>query len=116
MAELTTSVRDLKERVRRWRRAGEVLGFVPTMGALHEGHLSLILRARQECQRVVVSIFVNPTQFAAGEDFARYPRALEADRALCSPLADLLFAPEVEVMYPAPQVTWVEPGPAAGAL
>lgn len=117
MAELVTAVEPLRERVCAWRGAGETIGFVPTMGALHEGHLSLIRKAREEgCRRVVVSIFVNPTQFAPGEDFSRYPRGLDADRALCGPLADLVFAPSVEVMYPGTQETWVEPGPAADGL
>ncbi len=117
MAELVTGIAPLRERVRPWRRAGEPIGFVPTMGALHEGHLSLLRKAREEgCRRVVVSIFVNPTQFAPGEDFGRYPRALDADLALCGPLADLVFAPSAEAMYPAPQAAWVEPGPAAAGL
>ena len=117
MAELVTAVEPLRERVRAWRRAGESVGLIPTMGALHAGHLSLLRKAREEgCRRVVVSIFVNPTQFAPGEDFGRYPRSLEADLALCGPLSDLVFAPSAEVMYPAAQAAWVEPGPAAAGL
>ena len=77
------------------------LGFVPTMGALHEGHLSLIRRARAECDRVVVSIFVNPLQFGPREDLSRYPRPFERDAELCmGEGVDLLFHPSVEVMYP----------------
>jgi pantoate--beta-alanine ligase len=77
-----------------WVRSGESVGFVPTMGALHEGHLTLIRRARKECQRVVVSIYVNPTQFAPTEDLAKYPRPREKDLELCRKEgAELVFAP-----------------------
>jgi pantoate--beta-alanine ligase len=78
-----------------WVRSGEAVGLVPTMGALHEGHLSLIRRARRECRRVVVSIYVNPTQFGPKEDLARYPRPRRRDLALCRKEGvDLVFAPE----------------------
>ena len=78
-----------------WVRSGEAVGQVPTMGALHEGHLTLIRRARQECRRVVVSIYVNPTQFGPKEDLARYPRPRRQDLALCrGESVDLVFAPE----------------------
>src|SRR5271170_7172608 len=78
-----------------WVRSGELVGLVPTMGALHEGHMSLIRRARKECQRVVVSIYVNPTQFGPKEDLARYPRPRRHDLALCRAAGvDLVFAPE----------------------
>jgi len=84
-----------------WRRGACSIGFVPTMGALHEGHASLIRRARAECDRVVVSIFVNPLQFAAHEDLGKYPRPLEADLELCRRNGvDLAFVPPVEAMYP----------------
>src|SRR5271170_2013371 len=77
-----------------WIRSGETVGFVPTMGALHEGHLALIRRARKECKRVVVSIYVNPTQFGPKEDLARYPRPRRHDLALCREVGvDLVFAP-----------------------
>ena len=90
------------------RRAGKAVGLVPTMGALHEGHLSLVRRAREECDFVVLTIFVNPTQFAPGEDYAQYPRAEERDRALAEAEAvDLVFAPSTEEMYPPGALTTV---------
>jgi len=90
------------------RGAGKRLGFVPTMGALHEGHLSLVRAARSSSDLVVASIFVNPTQFGANEDLAKYPRSFERDRELLQgERVELLFAPSVEEMYPAGAVTWV---------
>lgn len=84
------------------------VGFVPTLGFVHEGHLSLIHRARQECDSVLVSLFVNPLQFAPGEDFDAYPRQLERDAALIQDAgADVLFAPPLEEMYPEPTLTQV---------
>ena len=85
------------------------VGFVPTMGYLHEGHLSLIRRAREECNSVVVSIFVNPTQFGPTEDLSKYPRDLERDLRLIEPLGtDLVWTPTPEIMYPDGYQTWVE--------
>lgn len=90
------------------RGAGRRLGFVPTMGALHEGHLSLVRAARGSCDVVAASIFVNPTQFGPTEDLAKYPRSFERDREMLEREGvDLLFAPSVEEMYPAGAVTWV---------
>src|SRR5471032_224462 len=78
-----------------WVRSGEVVGLVPTMGALHEGHLTLIRRARKECKKVVVTIYVNPTQFGPKEDLARYPRPRRQDLAMCCEAGvDFVFAPE----------------------
>lgn len=101
------------EAVRRWcdeaRRAGRRVGFVPTMGYLHEGHLSLLRLARQHAESIVVSIFVNPTQFGPQEDLSRYPRDAEGDAAKCREAGvDLIFSPSVEAMYPAGAQTFVE--------
>jgi pantoate--beta-alanine ligase len=92
----------LRDRVRAWKAAGEVVGVVPTMGSLHEGHLSLVHAARRDCSRVIVTIFVNPSQFDNPEDLAKYPRGEAADAALLAPLdVDLIFAPGVDEVYPA---------------
>ncbi|MBX3492041.1 MAG: pantoate--beta-alanine ligase [Parvibaculum sp.] len=90
----------LREAVAAWRAAGETVALVPTMGALHEGHLSLVDLARSKAGRVIVSIFVNPTQFAPHEDFSAYPRTEAADAAKLEGKADLIFAPDAADMYP----------------
>src|SRR5215211_4532028 len=92
---------ELRAAVAHARREGQTIGLVPTMGYLHEGHLSLIHAARAECDLVVMSLFVNPTQFGAGEDLDRYPRDEERDLRLAGEAgADLVFAPAVEEVYP----------------
>lgn len=91
----------LREQLKEWRRAGDHIALVPTMGNLHDGHLSLIGIAKEQAERVVISIFVNPTQFAAGDDFANYPRTLERDKLKLKKVSvDLLFVPDVQTMYP----------------
>jgi len=101
-------IHETREAVGQARKTGRQVGFVPTMGALHEGHLSLVRRARRECDFVVVSIYVNPIQFVAGEDLNRYPRDLERDLQLCRQLGvDLVFAPCDRVMYPGERFTTV---------
>ncbi|MGN2245967.1 pantoate--beta-alanine ligase [Frateuria sp. GZRR35] len=91
----------LRATIRGWRGQGQTVGFVPTMGNLHEGHHSLIKLARARADRVVASVFVNPTQFGPGEDFERYPRTLAQDQAgLAEMECDLLFAPDVTTLYP----------------
>ena len=104
-----TDPSELSQRCDAFRRSGLRVGFVPTMGYLHEGHLSLVRRARELSETVVVSIFVNPKQFGPGEDLERYPRDLERDRQLCAEAGvAVLFVPEVEAFYPAHFQTHVE--------
>lgn len=95
------AIADLRAQVRAWKTAGQTLALVPTMGNLHAGHLDLVAAARAAANRTLVSLFVNPTQFGPGEDFAAYPRTLDADREqLRRAGADLLFAPSEQTMYP----------------
>jgi pantoate--beta-alanine ligase len=99
--ETVDSVEALRAQVSQWRRAGERIAFVPTMGNLHEGHLQLVREARTVAARVVASIFVNPLQFGPNEDLDNYPRTLEADQQkLVAEGVDLLFTPDVATMYP----------------
>ncbi len=105
------TIAQAQQHVSEARNAGKVIGLAPTMGALHEGHLSLIQNARQQCDFVVVSVFVNPTQFGPSEDFGRYPRTLEDDAHKCEQAGvDLIFAPDAQEMYPPGFDSWVEIG------
>jgi pantoate--beta-alanine ligase len=107
--KIVDSMPAMQRRSAAWVRSGETVGFVPTMGALHEGHLTLIRRARKECARVVVSIYVNPTQFGPNEDLAKYPRPREQDLALCRKEGvGLVFAPGN--LYLPDHSTYVEEG------
>lgn len=108
---------ELRQAIAELRRAGRSIGFVPTMGALHAGHLSLVDACRRECGVTVASIFVNPTQFGPGEDFERYPRPLEADLAqFAAHGVDLVFAPPTGEIYPPGHAAFVDVGPVAEPL
>ncbi|MDG1416330.1 MAG: pantoate--beta-alanine ligase [Maricaulis sp.] len=111
-----TTIRALRARVKSWREAGETVGFVPTMGALHDGHLALVRLARAHCDRVVTSIFVNPAQFGQGEDLATYPRdGVEDASKLAKERCDLIYVPDREIMYPDHYTTMLTlEGPALG--
>lgn len=101
MPAIVHSLEELQGILDTWRRAGETVALVPTMGSLHEGHKALVREATSQADRCVVSIFVNPLQFGTGEDFEEYPRSLVADEAfLADTLADIIFSPSAEVMYP----------------
>ncbi len=105
---ICNTIEDMRAACRLARSGRKRLGFVPTMGALHEGHLALVRAARSSCDVVAASIFVNPAQFGPNEDLAKYPRSFERDRdLLASEGVELLFAPTVEEMYPAGAVTWI---------
>ncbi len=113
--EIVATIAELRSHVAAWRGAGRRVGLVPTMGALHAGHLSLVDAVRCRADKAVVSIFVNPTQFAPHEDFDRYPRALQGDAEKLGDKADLIFAPTVKEMYPEGFATRIEvAGPSEG--
>jgi pantoate--beta-alanine ligase len=109
MMRVVERVSDVRQAIRLARQSGRSIGFVPTMGALHAGHMSLVEASRKECDFTAVSIFVNPTQFGPHEDLAKYPRPRDVDLALCEQAdVDLVFSPAVEEMYPPGAITFVE--------
>lgn len=106
--KIITTVAEMKAQVAEWKSEGLTIGLTPTMGALHEGHMSLMERARKECDRVVASVFVNPIQFGPNEDYDAYPRDLDRDAAIAeSKGVDVVFHPSVEEMYPKNYNTYV---------
>ena len=106
---IITTIDEMREFSREAKRSGKTIGFVPTMGYLHEGHLSLIRQARKECDAVVVSVFVNPAQFAPGEDLEKYPRDMARDKRLAEQAGtDIIFAPSAEEMYPGDDPVYVD--------
>lgn len=116
--KIVTTISDLKSAVSEAHKAGKIVGLVPTMGALHKGHLSLVTKACSECQFVVVSIFVNPTQFNNPDDLRTYPRTLDADTKLLNDNAsvDIIFAPTAEEVYPEPDTRVFNFGPIAEVM
>jgi pantoate--beta-alanine ligase len=106
--EVSETIQSIISLIKAARDCGKIIGLVPTMGALHVGHISLIEAAKKKCDYVVVSIFVNPTQFVPGEDYEKYPRPFEADLDICKKAGvDAIFAPSPEEMYPLENITWV---------
>ena len=117
MTPIVRSVAQMRQMARAWRAAGQIIGVVPTMGALHDGHLSLVRAARAECDRVIVTIFVNPKQFNTPSDLLKYPRTEGTDAALLATVGvDAIFAPGPEEVYPPGFVTTVSVAGVAGPL
>lgn len=115
--KLTTTIEEVRKETGKWRQAGKKIGFVPTMGALHEGHESLMKRSCSDNEITIVSIFVNPAQFGPGEDFESYPRNLDHDLEVCKKHdIDLIFAPTVSELYPENYATFIEIGSVASVL
>jgi pantoate--beta-alanine ligase len=115
--KIIASAKEMTSLSKEVRRSGRTLGFVPTMGALHQGHLSLVRAAREQTDIVATSIFVNPTQFGPTEDFSKYPRTFEKDSAmLAAEKTDYIFSPSVEEMYPKDATTWVDVEELSGKL
>lgn len=111
MTQIIRTVADLRPIVRAWKAAGDLVGVVPTMGALHDGHLSLARAGKQECERVITTIFVNPKQFNNPDDLKKYPRTEEADVALLSSVGvDVVFIPQPDEVYPDGFITTVSVG------
>ena len=107
--KIATTIKEVRDTVKEWKSQGLTVGLVPTMGYLHEGHGSLIKTSASECDKTVVSVFLNPTQFAPNEDLESYPRDFEQDKVLCEKMgADLVFHPEVSEMYEQGNATFVE--------
>ncbi len=97
---LIHTIEEVREQIKKWKKVGLTIGLVPTMGALHDGHLSLIKKSVEKCDKTVVSVFVNPIQFGPSEDFEKYPRTLDADEKLCNEAGvDIVFAPTPKEMY-----------------
>ncbi len=107
--EVILKIKETKKIIDEWKKQGLSIGLVPTMGCLHQGHLSLIEKAKNECDKVIVSIFVNPLQFGPNEDFSRYPRSLEKDLECCRNFgADLIFIPSLKELLPDENLVYVE--------
>ena len=107
--QVAATIQQVRDQVKAWRKEGLTVGLVPTMGYLHEGHASLMKQSVAQCDRTVVSVFVNPTQFGPGEDLESYPRDFARDSALCQEMGvDLIFHPEVSEMYAVDAATYVE--------
>ncbi len=115
--KIVRTIEKIRKIAAKAKSTGKKIGFVPTMGALHEGHFSLIKAAKKQTSFVVVSIFVNPTQFGPGEDLAKYPRPFKKDAIACKKLGvDIIFAPTVKQMYPEKNITWVNVEKLSGPL